>query len=161
VVAHYRPPVLATGTHFAILFRTSASEAKTSFGGDFSFLLNPLAHLLCIGAQQYVLRQRLPHARTFHFRAGRTQWTILTANKNRGPLGPRFPDRLFLRSKTNCWRERHAEIVVCSIVEVHFVAGFDTNSDRSSKRFNSASGIHRNVGARVAEIIEGVSKRRS
>jgi len=48
VVAHYRPPVLATGTHFAILFHTSASEAKTSFGGDFSFLLNPRTNALIV-----------------------------------------------------------------------------------------------------------------
>jgi hypothetical protein len=35
VVAHYRPPVPTTGTHFAILFHTSASEEKISFGGEF------------------------------------------------------------------------------------------------------------------------------
>jgi hypothetical protein len=35
VVAHYRPPVPTTGTHFAILFHTSASEEKVSFGGEF------------------------------------------------------------------------------------------------------------------------------
>jgi hypothetical protein len=35
VVAHYRPPVPPTGTHFAILFHTSASEEKISFGGEF------------------------------------------------------------------------------------------------------------------------------
>src|ERR1035441_5883063 len=33
-VAHYRPPVPTTGTHFAILFHTSASEEKISFGGE-------------------------------------------------------------------------------------------------------------------------------
>jgi len=35
VVAHYRPPVPTAGTHFAILFHTSASEEKLSFGGEF------------------------------------------------------------------------------------------------------------------------------
>lgn len=35
MVAHYRPLVPTTGTHFAILFHTSASEEKVSFGGEF------------------------------------------------------------------------------------------------------------------------------
>ena len=35
MIAHYRPPVPTTGTHFAILFHTSASEEKVSFGGEF------------------------------------------------------------------------------------------------------------------------------
>jgi hypothetical protein len=35
VVAHYRPPVPTTGIHLAILFQTSASEEKLSFGGEF------------------------------------------------------------------------------------------------------------------------------
>ena len=33
--AHYRPPVPTTGTRFATLFHTSASEEKISFGGEF------------------------------------------------------------------------------------------------------------------------------
>ena len=35
MVAHYRPPVPTTGTHIVILFHTSASEEKLSFGGEF------------------------------------------------------------------------------------------------------------------------------
>ena len=35
VAAHYRPPVSATGPRQLILCNASASEAKSSFGGDF------------------------------------------------------------------------------------------------------------------------------
>ena len=35
VVVHYRPPVPTTDTQLAILFHTSASEEKLSFGGEF------------------------------------------------------------------------------------------------------------------------------
>ena len=35
MIEHYRPPKPTTGTHFAILFHTSAPEEKISFGGEF------------------------------------------------------------------------------------------------------------------------------
>ena len=61
-------------------------------------------------------------------------------------------------SESDDWAETDAEVVVGAMVEIDFVAGFQSQTHRAQGRFDSCCGINCGVQARGAEADEGTGQ---
>jgi hypothetical protein len=155
VVAHYRPPVLATGTHFCYLvsYKRLRSEAFLRR----RFFLSAESHATIDGLIDFASTQLSPNSSIFNLQASPGNMRVgvhPSRQTNRGAYcSPIFPHKV-PASKPDGWRKGYAKIVIRPIIEVHLIAGFDANSDRPGERFNATARINSNVRAGVAESIK-------